>query len=110
MSVKYITAITPGGNAADIYTRAKAGSTANAQGGAVWGRSLGDILVLKPLSPASGWSPTPGDKSWGSLHSFMAPAPELLQDQDKLLLGGLGAGAQLGWEKKDTAGARNNLP
>lgn len=90
MSVKYITAITPGGNAADIYTRAKAGSTANAQGGrgCLERPLLGDTLVLQPLSPGSAWSPTPGDN-----------AGELLQEQDKLLLGGLGAGAQLGWEK-----------
>lgn len=30
----------------------------------------------------------------------VAPVHELLQEQDKLLLGGLGAGAQLGWEKE----------
>lgn len=61
---------------------------------------LGEMLVLQPLSPALVWSPTRGDKCWGSPHSPVAPGQGLLQEQDELLLGGLGAGGQLGWEKE----------
>lgn len=51
---------------------------------------LGEILVLQPLSPG------PQHKVTSAGGASTAPEQELLQEQDRLLLGGLGAGVGKG--------------